>query len=168
MLKSKLRWNSSVLHLMWFCISVFLFNLRILVNMSFNYRYKFYFIIPLWRFVSWVSILKFCLLSQTRYLFCTFISVFVSLFVNFLHTSQLFRMVKYYEYDRALVNRIKNLSGHKMRETVVWLKKRFLLKNELVKFVHLNSIHIRALQNNLINNTNKCTVLQFAPSHMIH
>jgi len=72
------------------------------------------------------------------------------------------------EYDRALVNRVTDLSGHKMREILVWLKKYCFLKNELVKFTYLNSIHIRALHNNLTHNTNKCTLLQFTISHTIH
>jgi len=51
-----------------------------------------------------------------------------------------------------------------MQEILVWLKKYFLLKNELVKFIYLSSIHNRALENNLIYNINKCTVLQFTLS----
>ena len=65
-------------------------------NILLNYRYTVYFITPLWRFVSRVYIMKFCFLSQTRYLFYSFIIVFTSLFINFLHKSQLFRMITYY------------------------------------------------------------------------
>ena len=64
------------------------------------------------------------------------------------------------KYYQALVNRIANLRGHKIREILVWFKNYYLLMNELVKFICLSSVHIRALKNNLIHNTNKSTCIK--------